>query len=69
MEKRGVELSWTDDVEALVMKAGFDPAFGARPIRRAIQNDIENPLSLYMLKGEASKSVRLAVKDGAVIVE
>ena len=69
MEKRGVELSWTDDVEALVMKAGFDPAFGARPIRRAIQNDIENPLSLYMLKGEASKSIRLAVKDGAVIVE
>ena len=35
-----------------IAEAGFDPLFGARPLKRAIQNQIENPLSKYILEGK-----------------
>ena len=70
MEKRGLNLSWDADVESEIMKAGFDPSFGARPIRRAIQNEIENPLSVYLLSGDtAKKDIKLSIRDGGVVVE
>ena len=59
VEKRGYRLEWDDSVEEHVATAGFDPAFGARPIRRCIQNDVENELSRAMLSGKLT--------DGAVI--
>ncbi len=59
VEKRGYRLEWDDSVEEHVTTAGFDPAFGARPIRRCIQNDVENELSRAMLSGKLT--------DGAVI--
>ncbi len=68
MEKRGIELSWSEDVESEIMKAGFDPAFGARPIRRAIQNEIENPLSVFLLSGDPVKGIALSVRDGAIVL-
>lgn len=59
LETRNLKLHWTKEVEDMVMSAGFDPTFGARPIRRAIQNEIENPLSKAMLEGR--------FKDGSEI--
>ena len=72
MEKKGIALSWNEDVENEIMKAGFDPTFGARPIRRAIQNEVENPLSIYMLGGgdvDPSKGIHLVMRNGSVSVE
>ncbi len=71
LERKGLHLEWTKDVEDMIMKAGFDPTFGARPIRRAIQNNIENPLSLSLLKGEWSegKQIKLSMKDGVLSVD
>ena len=72
MEKKGIALSWNEDVENEIMKAGFDPTFGARPIRRAIQNEVENPLSIYMLGGgdvDLSKGIHLVMRNGSVSVE
>ena len=72
MEKKGIVLSWNEDVENEIMKAGFDPTFGARPIRRAIQNEVENPLSIYMLGGgdvDLSKGIHLVMRNGSVSVE
>ncbi len=55
LEKRGVELKITDaSLEALV-NVGFDPEFGARPMRRAIQDNIENQLAELVLAGKLQR--------------
>ncbi len=71
LAERGYGLSWTDEVEDLVMDEGFDPTFGARPIRRAIQNWVENPLSKAILKGSFPEghTFTLSVVDGNIAVE
>ena len=68
--KRGYTLTWDESVVAYISNVGFDPDFGARPIRRAIQNEIENTLAKEMLSGSlpTSKPIRLTVKDGAIAV-
>ncbi|WP_293935370.1 ATP-dependent chaperone ClpB [Iodobacter sp.] len=49
-----IELSITDAALDLVAAAGFDPVYGARPLKRAIQAEIENPLSKAILEGKVS---------------
>ncbi|MDX1555903.1 MAG: chaperone protein ClpB, partial [Xanthomonadales bacterium] len=46
---------------------GFDPVYGARPLKRAIQQHIENPLAQKMLAGnyEPGQTIKVGVKDGA----
>ena len=48
----GMELSFTDAAVDAIAKAGFDPVYGARPLRRAIQSRIEDPLSEEILEGK-----------------
>ncbi|HEY9720554.1 MAG TPA: hypothetical protein V6D47_00980, partial [Oscillatoriaceae cyanobacterium] len=45
-------LTFTDDAKQAIARIGFDPAYGARPLRRAIQREIESPLAKYILNGE-----------------
>jgi ATP-dependent Clp protease ATP-binding subunit ClpB len=56
---------------ALLAKAGFDPVFGARPLKRAIQSELENPLSRLLLEGRfGPKSVvPVEVVDGKLAFE
>ncbi len=70
VEHRGYHLDWDDAVEEHIAKAGFDPAYGARPIRRCIQDEVENELSREMLSGklEDGASIHLSMKDGKVAV-
>ena len=70
VERRGFHLEWDDDVETHIASAGFDPAYGARPIRRCIQDEVENELSREMLSGKLTEgsSVHLSMKDGRVSV-
>jgi ATP-dependent Clp protease ATP-binding subunit ClpB len=53
-----------------IADAGFDPVFGARPLKRAIQMQIENPLANLLLGGElADKTlVRVDLKDGEIVI-
>lgn len=51
LEFKGLKLKWSDSVVDMVSEAGFDPDYGARPIKRAIQNLVENPLAVEMLHG------------------
>ncbi|WP_035340215.1 MULTISPECIES: ATP-dependent chaperone ClpB [unclassified Dickeya] len=51
MEARGYTLSISDAALALLGKSGFDPVYGARPLKRAIQQMIENPLAQQILSG------------------
>lgn len=53
--KKGIRLTLNDDVKKLLIKRGFDPQFGARPIKRVVQNLIENELSKELLSGKFGK--------------
>lgn len=50
-----IELVLSDQAKALLAEKGYDPVYGARPLKRAIQRYIENPLSMKILKGEIPK--------------
>jgi ATP-dependent Clp protease ATP-binding subunit ClpB len=65
----GLEL--TDAARQLVAREAYDPSFGARPLRRAIQREIENPLARRILGGEFSTGdmVRIDVRDGRIEFE
>lgn len=50
-----IKLEFTDDAVSAIAKAGFDKVYGARPLRRAIQSKIEDPLSELLLEGKIDK--------------
>jgi ATP-dependent Clp protease ATP-binding subunit ClpB len=52
--ERGIALELTDGAREVIAEAGWDPAYGARPLKRAIQRLLENPLALALLEGEFS---------------
>lgn len=64
----GVGIALTQDARELLAKAGFDPALGARPLRRAIQRLVEDPLSEQILAGEweIGDVVELVAENDAV---
>lgn len=52
MGEQGLHIELSEDARAWLARQGFDPAFGARPLRRALQKYIESPLSVQMLRGD-----------------
>ena len=60
----GVRIELTLEARQLVADQGFDPAFGARPIKRAVQRLIQNPLALYLLDHEVLEGTVMRVKPG-----
>jgi ATP-dependent Clp protease ATP-binding subunit ClpB len=68
---RGLDLELTDAAKELVAAAGWDPTYGARPLKRALQRLVENPLALRLLEGEfvEGDTVRVDVKDGELAFE
>ena len=65
----GINLQFSDYVMEYLAEQGFDPQFGARPLKRLIQREIVNPLSRKILSGDIDKSkpVLVDVFDGVVI--
>jgi ATP-dependent Clp protease ATP-binding subunit ClpB len=49
---RGLELELTDAAKQAIAEAGWDPAYGARPLKRSIQRLLENPLAVRLLEGD-----------------
>jgi ATP-dependent Clp protease ATP-binding subunit ClpB len=68
---RGIELELTDDAKQVVADAGWDPTYGARPLKRALQRMVENPLALRLLEGEFSDgdTVSVDASDGELLFE
>ena len=56
-----LELAVNDAALAELAKVGFDPVFGARPLKRAIQQRVENPLSKLLLEGKFPPKSRIEV--------
>ena len=70
LEKKNIHFSWTPEVEDYCAEVGFAPSFGARPIRRCIQNEIENELSKAILSGSISRegNITASLKDGKISI-
>jgi ATP-dependent Clp protease ATP-binding subunit ClpB len=71
LAERGLRLELTDEARAVLAEAGWDPTYGARPLKRAIQRLLENPLALRLLEGEFSEgdTVRVDARDGELVFE
>jgi ATP-dependent Clp protease ATP-binding subunit ClpB len=71
LAERGLALELTDEAKELLAEAGWDPTFGARPLKRAIQRMVENPLALRLLEGDFGEgdTIRVDVHDGELAFE
>jgi ATP-dependent Clp protease ATP-binding subunit ClpB len=58
---RKISLELSDDAKRFLVKEGYDPAYGARPLRRVIQREILDPLSLEILDGKFQEGDRISV--------
>ena len=68
LKNQHFELSIDDDTLHFIAQIGYDPIFGARPLKRAIQNEIENPLAQKLLSGELlpHKEIHMRKKDNHI---
>jgi ATP-dependent Clp protease ATP-binding subunit ClpB len=69
--ERGIEVTLTDDARTLLGDLGYDPTYGARPLRRVIQKQLTDKLALALLQGEIREgdSVRVDAVDGELVLE
>ena len=70
MSEMDAELHWTDSAKKHLAKVGFDPVYGARPLRRAIQSQVEDLVAETFLRGGIPKGgqVTLDEKDGKLFI-
>ncbi|MFZ7129214.1 ATP-dependent chaperone ClpB [Avibacterium avium] len=68
MESHGYHLAFTDAALDFIGEIGYDPIYGARPLKRAIQQEVENPLAQQILSGELipGKTITLDYVDGKI---
>ena len=66
LQANGFDVEFSDAAMNLIGEAGFDPVYGARPLKRAIQNEIENPLAQKILSGAytAGDTIKVGVEEG-----
>ena len=71
LAKMQMKLELTDAARRLLAQKGYDPAYGARPLKRAIQQTIENPLSMEILKGDIASgaTIRVDAKGDEMVFE
>lgn len=75
LEKRLTQQNLTLDVDAgakkLLAREGYDPQFGARPLKRAVQDQLLNPLSMRLLEGEfkPGDKIKVTAKDEALVFQ
>jgi len=69
LRAQNLELDVTPEACALLAEHGYDPSYGARPLKRAIQQEIENPLAERMLDGEfpEGSTIEVSVSDGQIV--
>ena len=68
LQAKGLKLQLSDAATALIAQHGYDPVYGARPLKRAIQHDLLDPLSLAILSGRFrdGSTIHADVQDGKV---
>jgi ATP-dependent Clp protease ATP-binding subunit ClpB len=70
LKERGISIEMTQKFLDFLVQEGYDPQFGARPLKRAIQTFILNPLSVKLLSGDYKdkKTIRFDVKNGEIVI-
>jgi ATP-dependent Clp protease ATP-binding subunit ClpB len=68
LEQQKITLDLSDSAKALLAREGYDPVYGARPLRRTIQKEILDPLSIDILEGKVreGQTIRIDAKNGAL---
>jgi ATP-dependent Clp protease ATP-binding subunit ClpB len=68
LKERGIEIILDESAKDLLVREGYDPTFGARPLKRAIQSLIQNPLAVKLLNGEVAsgQTVRVSADGDAM---
>jgi ATP-dependent Clp protease ATP-binding subunit ClpB len=71
LAERHVGLKLTEMARVYLADAGYDPVYGARPLKRVIQREVQDPLALALLKGEFGEGDRVQVDapDGNIVFE
>jgi ATP-dependent Clp protease ATP-binding subunit ClpB len=64
LEGKKLKLEITDAAKELLANEGFDPAFGARPLKRVIQNEVQNELALKLLSGDIREGSNITIDAG-----
>ncbi len=69
LAERDLALELDDSARDFLANAGFDPVYGARPLKRAIQSQLENSLAQRLLRGEfaPSETIRVSAREGALV--
>ncbi len=70
LKEREIDIKLSPDAMTKLVAVGYDPVYGARPLKRAIQQQIENPLSLKLLSGDfvAGDTIMVAVADNDELI-
>ena len=71
VKERGVDVELTEDARTLLGNLGYDPTYGARPLKRVIQKQLVDKLALKLLEGEFGPGdvVKVAAADGGLVFE
>ena len=64
LKDRKVVLNLTDGARAWLGRVGYDPVYGARPLKRAVQRYLQDPLADLILRGEVPDGSTVTVEDG-----
>jgi len=69
LEEKQIQLTLTDAAKSSIAVEGYDPVFGARPLKRVIQRSLQNPLAMKILDGSIreGQTIIVDVKDGEII--
>ncbi|MAF14190.1 MAG: hypothetical protein CMI53_04865 [Parcubacteria group bacterium] len=67
LEEKGITLDASDEAVKEIATAGFDPQFGARPLRRVIQQKVQDPLANYLLSGKIDRRDKVMIEAGGEI--
>lgn len=69
LDERGITLVLEPSARDLIIQEGYDPVYGARPLKRAIQTLIQNPLAVKLLKGDIAggQTVKVSAEDGTLV--
>ena len=68
LEEQNIAINVSPYAQAYLTEIGFDPIFGARPLRRTIQREIENPISSYLIKGDLKEGDTITIDyDGQAL--
>jgi len=69
LAEHGLALTLSDRAKGYLADIGFDPTYGARPLKRAIQTEVQNPLAMALLEGrfKAGQTIAADYRDGAIV--